>query len=104
MQLGVGVGAGDLLQEGQELLVAMSWFAGASHGAGGDLQGGEQGGGPVAHIVVTAAFRRPGCIGSIFWVRSNAWMWDFSSTHNTIAFSGSAKYNPTRRLPWQPAP
>jgi hypothetical protein len=19
----------------------------------------------------------PGCIGSVFWVRSNAWIWDF---------------------------
>jgi hypothetical protein len=37
-------------------------------------------------------------VGSIFWVRSNAWIWDFSSTHNTIAFSGGAKYNPTTSL------
>jgi hypothetical protein len=60
VQLGVGVGAGDLFQEGQELLVAMPGLAGAGHGAGGDLQGGEQGGGAVPHIVVAAAFRAAG--------------------------------------------
>jgi hypothetical protein len=28
-------------------------------------------------------------------VRSNAWIWDFSSTHSTIAFSGGCRYSPT---------
>lgn len=37
----------------------------------------------------------PGCIGSITAVRSRAWIWDFSSTHSTTAFSGGARYNPT---------
>jgi hypothetical protein len=37
----------------------------------------------------------PGCIGSIGAVRSNAWIWLFSSMHSTIAFSGGARYNPT---------
>src|SRR5215217_5569114 len=37
----------------------------------------------------------PGCIGSVFWVRFSAWIWDFSSTQSTIAFSGGARYNPT---------
>jgi hypothetical protein len=32
-----------------------------------------------------------GCIGSIFWVRSNAWIWDLWSMLNTIAFSGGAR-------------
>ena len=36
----------------------------------------------------------PGCIGSTFWVRFSAWIWDFSSTHSTIAFSGGFRYNP----------
>ena len=26
---------------------------------------------------------------------SNAWIWDFSSTHSTTAFSGGARYSPT---------
>ncbi len=34
-------------------------------------------------------------VRNIFCVRSSAWIWDFSSTHNTIAFSGGAKYRPT---------
>jgi hypothetical protein len=28
-------------------------------------------------------------------VRSSAWIWDFSSTHNTSARSGGSRYNPT---------
>jgi hypothetical protein len=28
-------------------------------------------------------------------VRSSAWICDFSSTHNTTALSGGAKYSPT---------
>ncbi|MEO5981300.1 MAG: hypothetical protein ABIQ13_03180 [Pedococcus sp.] len=28
----------------------------------------------------------------------NAWIWDFSSTHSTIAFCGGFKYNPTTSL------
>ena len=27
-------------------------------------------------------------------MRSRAWIWDFSSTHSTIAFSGGARYSP----------
>ena len=27
-------------------------------------------------------------------MRSSAWIWDFSSTHSTIAFSGGARYKP----------
>src|SRR5271168_2257238 len=38
---------------------------------------------------------RPGTIGSEAWVRSKAWIWDFSSMHNTIALSGGFRYNPT---------
>jgi hypothetical protein len=34
-------------------------------------------------------------MGSIGWVRSNAWHWLFSSTHSTIAFSGGFRYSPT---------
>jgi hypothetical protein len=37
----------------------------------------------------------PGCIGSVFWVRFNAWIWDFSSMLSTIAFSGGFRYSPT---------
>lgn len=37
----------------------------------------------------------PTRIGSIGAVRSSAWIWDFSSTQSTIAFSGGATYRPT---------
>lgn len=28
-------------------------------------------------------------------MRFNAWIWDFSSTHNTIALAGGFRYRPT---------
>src|SRR6266511_3090904 len=37
----------------------------------------------------------PGIIGSTGWDRSNAWTWDFSSTHSTRACSGGSRYSPT---------
>src|SRR5678815_856552 len=37
----------------------------------------------------------PGIIGSTGWERSSAWIWDFSSTHNTTAASGGSRYRPT---------
>src|SRR3982750_4926520 len=37
----------------------------------------------------------PGIIGSTGADRSNAWICDFSSVHNTIAPSGGLRYNPT---------
>ena len=46
------VGLCDLLEEGQELGVAVAWGEGIGDVAGGDLQRGEQGGGAVADIVV----------------------------------------------------
>src|SRR3712207_9036098 len=52
MQLAVGVGAGDLPQEAQELLVAVPRLAAGGDRAGGDVQRGEQRGGAVAEVVV----------------------------------------------------
>ena len=40
-------GTGDLLQEPEELAVAVTRVTGVGDPAGGGLQGGEQGGGPV---------------------------------------------------------
>ena len=37
----------------------------------------------------------PGRSGRIGAVRSSAWIWDFSSTHSTTAFSGGSRYSPT---------
>jgi hypothetical protein len=54
VQLPAWVAAGDLLEEGQELLVAMARGALADDVPGRDLQRGEQGRGPVADVVVGA--------------------------------------------------
>ena len=56
--------------------------------AGGDVEGGEERGGAVALVVVGLAGGRPGRSGSIGWVRSSAWICDFSSTQSTTARSG----------------
>jgi hypothetical protein len=95
VQLAVGIGPGDLLEEGEELLVAVAGLAGRGDLPGGDLQRGEQGRGAVPDAVVRAALGQPGLQRRIGAVRSSAWIWDFSSTQSTIAFSGGCKYNPT---------
>ena len=40
----------------------------------------------------------PGRTGNSGRVRSNAWIWDFSSTHRTNARSGGFRYSPTTSL------
>ena len=50
----VGVGTGDMLEEGQELLVTVPVLADAGDPAGGDLECREQCGGAVADVVVAA--------------------------------------------------
>jgi len=57
VQLALGVGAGDLLEEPQELLMPVPRPAGRGDLAGRDLQGGEQGAGPVPDVVVGAFLR-----------------------------------------------
>lgn len=54
VQLVVGVGARDLAQEDEQLGTAVTGLAGGCDAAGGDLQGGEQGGGAVPVVVVGA--------------------------------------------------
>jgi hypothetical protein len=57
VQLRARVGLGDLLEELEELGVAVPRVAGVGHLAGGDLQGGEQGGGAVPDIVMGLLLR-----------------------------------------------
>ena len=38
---------------------------------------------------------RPGFIGRLGWVRSRAWIWDYSSMQSTTALSGGHMYSPT---------
>ena len=52
----VAVGAVDLPEERQELLVAVPWLDCGGHLSGRDLQCGEQCGGAVAFVVVGSAF------------------------------------------------
>src|SRR4051812_27526492 len=56
VQLPVGVGAGDVFEEGEELLVPVTVLAHSGDLAGGDLQRREQGGGAVPDVVVGALF------------------------------------------------
>src|SRR4051812_10878706 len=55
-----GIGDGDLLEEGQELLVAMPVGAGLGDLAGGHLEGGEQRGGAVPDVVEAGRLGMPG--------------------------------------------
>jgi hypothetical protein len=69
VQLPARVGRGDLLQERQELGVAVPGVAGVGHLAGGDLQGGEQRGRAVAEVVVGAPLDPARVTGRTGWVR-----------------------------------
>src|SRR5512135_322921 len=95
VQLDVGVGAGDLLEEGQELLVPVARLERRGHLPGGHLKSGEQGRRAVPDVVVDRRSIRCGWVGSTGAVRSRAWIWDFSSTDSTIVFSGGSRYRPT---------
>src|SRR5512132_4403233 len=43
----------------------------------------------------------PGIIGSTGWVRARAWIWLFSSTHDSTALSGGFRYRPTTSSTFQ---
>ncbi len=60
VQLAARVGLGDLLEELEELAVAVVLVAGVGDLAGGDLQRGEQRGGAVTDVVVGAPCRQTG--------------------------------------------
>ena len=60
MQLLIGVAAGEVAQEDQELLVPVPWLAQAGDLAGSDLERGEQRGGSVSYVVVGALLGLPG--------------------------------------------
>ena len=91
VQRRAGIGFRDLAQEPQEFLVPVPGVAGVGDLAGRYLQGGEQRGGAVPDVVMGLLLRIPGRTGSTGAVRSRAWTWDFSSTHNTTALSGGLR-------------
>jgi hypothetical protein len=82
-------------QELLELRCPVPAVQGTDDLAGGDVERGEQGGQPVADVVVVRRSGMPGIIGSTGWERSSAWICDFSSTDSTTAPSGGSKYRPT---------
>ena len=87
----VGELAVERAQELQELLVAVARQALADDAAVERVQRGEQRGGAVALVVVGHRAGAAPFIGRLGWVRSSAWIWLFSSTHSTSAFSGGLR-------------
>src|ERR1700712_376982 len=85
----------DLIEKLAEFLCPMTRIALADHLVGGDIERSEQRGRPMPGVVVAGPLRLPGRIGNIAWLRSSAWICDFSSTHSTKACSGGAIYSPT---------
>ena len=85
-----------MLEETEELLVAVPVLAEPGHLPGGDFQGGEQGGGAMADVVVAALLvvarlhhkHFLGAVQRLDLTRP-------SSTHNTIALAGGFRYRPT---------
>jgi hypothetical protein len=87
----------DLIEKLAEFLCPMTRIALADHLVGGDIERSEQRGRPMPGVVVAGPLRLPGRIGNIAWLRSSAWICDFSSTHSTMACSGGAIYSRTSR-------
>jgi len=88
----------DDLEELQELAVSVLGQAGSDHCSGEHLECREQRGGAVPLVVMGHRRRAALDHGSDGWLRSSAWTEDFSSMHNTIAFSGGFRYNPTTSI------
>jgi hypothetical protein len=59
VQLAVGVGAGDMFEEGQQLLVPMPWLDYGGDLPGGYLQRSEQGRGAMPDVVVATPLDPP---------------------------------------------
>jgi hypothetical protein len=75
----------DGIEEADELLVAVALHASAEHGAIENVEGCEQRRGDVALVVMRMVPALPGFNGSPGWVRSSAWICDFSSIDSTTA-------------------
>src|SRR4249920_1528280 len=78
----------DGVEELDELLVGMARHAAADDRPVEDVEGGEQGGCAVALIIVGHGAAFAGFIGRPGWVRSSAWICDFSSIETTTAWAG----------------
>ena len=69
----------------------MAGFALGDDRAVEHVEGGEQGGGAVALVVVSDALDVAEPHGKQGLVRSRAWIWLFSSTQSTTALSGGLR-------------
>ena len=81
----------DGVEEADELLVAVALHAAPDDLALEHVEGGEQGGRAMPLVVVGHMVPgRPFFIGRPGWVRSSAWICDFSSTESTMAWAGGS--------------
>jgi hypothetical protein len=95
VQLAAWIGPGDLLEEGQELLVTVAWGAPVDNAPGRDLQRSEQRRGAVPGVVVGALLGPIQPDSADRLGAFQAWIWDFSSTQSTTARAGGCRYSPT---------
>lgn len=80
----------DLVEELSELARPVTAITLSNHVTRRDVEGGKKRGCAVARVVMATPATWPGRIGSMGWLRSNAWIWLFSSTQSTTACSGGA--------------
>jgi hypothetical protein len=85
VQLAARIGAGDRLEEGQELRVAVPLKAAVSDLAVATSRAANSVVVPCRTQSWVRRSARPRRSGRIGWVRSTAWIWDFSSTHGQLA-------------------
>ena len=75
----------DSVEKADELLMSVALHAASDDLALKHIEGGKQGCGAVALVIVGIVAQRPFFIGSPGWVRSRAWIWLFSSMLRTTA-------------------
>src|SRR5260364_34086 len=81
-------GSFDLVDEPAELSSTVPSVAFANNPSCRDVEGGEQEFGAVPLVVTALTCRLAGTHRSVRSLRSSAWIWDFLSTHGTMACSG----------------
>ena len=81
----------DMLQKGQKLLVPVARATLGEHPTVGDVERGKQGCRAMSKVIVVNAIDIAEAKRQDRLVRSSAWIWLFSSTHNTTACSGGLR-------------
>ena len=103
VDLAARMGGHQIVHEVEKLAAAATRIVPCLYLPGEHIQSGKQGSGPVALVTVAEAVhglsigrrRNP-------WARSSAWMWGFSSTESSRAFSGGFIYRPTTSAAFGP--